>query len=359
MANAVADRVWRPSAPDRIDEDLTALWREIARDGPVSRAVMSNLVVYCRCPADLDLDLAAPPAGIPIEGVASHHPARVILLHHDPDAPGAQRPLAARIGVLILGPPGARYGVEQIVIRSACSEAALPSIVRRLMLGDVPTAVWWTEDFSGTRPLTPLVTMGRQLIYDSRRWSDVRLAVRGLTPLLDGRVKPALPLPASAARPDLADVNWRRLTPVRQALVHAIGSGGDAKHSVRVSVRIRHRTGESALAWLLAGWIESAGSKGPGLHRTGVGRVLLDPPITVHEDPDLHDDVLIVSLGDDLRLVLDDHRVSVEDVLGRTFAVSVPHEDEAQAIAAELRVLTHDAVFHDTLVALARRFGAA
>ena len=173
MANAVADRVWRPSAPDRIDADLTALWREIARDGPVSRAVMSNLVVYCRCPADRDIDLASPPAGIPVEGVASHHPARVILLHHDPDAPDAQRPLAAHVGVLIFGPPGARYGVEQIVIRSACSEAALPSIVRRLMLGDVPTTVWWTEDFSGTRPLTSLVTMGRQLVYDSRRWRDV------------------------------------------------------------------------------------------------------------------------------------------------------------------------------------------
>ena len=244
MANAVADRVWRPSAPDRIDEDLTALWREIARDGPVSRAVMSeSRRVPAGAPRIWTSIWPSPPAGIPIEGVASHHPARVILLHHDPDAPGAQRPLAARVGVLILGPPGARYGVEQIVIRSACSEAALPSIVRRLMLGDVPTAVWWTEDFSGTRPLTPLVTMGRQLIYDSRRWSDVRLAVRGLTPLLDGRVKPALPLPASAARPDLADVNWRRLTPVRQALVHAIGSGGDAKHPVRDSVRIRHRAG--------------------------------------------------------------------------------------------------------------------
>ena len=130
MANAVADRVWRPSAPDRIEADLTALWREIARDGPVSRAVMSNLVVYCRCPADRDIDLASPPAGIPVEGVASHHPARVILLHHDPEAPDAQLPLAAHVGVLIFGPPGARYGVEQIVIRSACSEAALPSIVR-------------------------------------------------------------------------------------------------------------------------------------------------------------------------------------------------------------------------------------
>src|SRR2546423_374179 len=76
--------------------------------------------------------------------------------------------LAAHVGVLAFGPPDARYGVERIVIRSACSDAALPSIVRRLMLGDVPTSVWWTDDLSGTRPLGPLVTMGRQLLYDSR-----------------------------------------------------------------------------------------------------------------------------------------------------------------------------------------------
>jgi hypothetical protein len=341
MANAVGERVWRPSAPDRIEEDLTALWRDIARDGPVSRAIMSNLVVYCRSPADRDIDLTSPPEGIPVEGVARHHPARVVLLHHDPEVPGVQLPLAAHVGILILGSPGARYGVEQIVIRSACSEAALPSIVRRLMLGDVPTAVWWTDDFAGTRPLTPLVTMGRQLVYDSRRWRDVRLAVRALTPLLE-----------DVFRPDLADVNWRRLTPVRQSLVHAIGSGDTVKRLAWSSVRIRHRADEAALAWLLAGWLQSTGSE--------AGRILLDPPIAVEEDPQLHDDVLIVSFDDDLQLRLDAHQVTINDALGPApFSMPVPHEDEAQAIAAELRVLTHDAAFHGALRALARRFGRA
>jgi hypothetical protein len=340
MANAVADRVWRPSAPDRIEADLAALWREIARHGPVSRAVMSNLVVYSRCPADRDVDPASPPEGIPVDGVASHHPARVILLHHDPEASDAQRPLAASVGVLMLGPPGARYGVEQIGIRSACGEAGLPSIVRRLMLGDVPTSVWWTEDFAGTRPLRPLVTMGRQLIYDSRRWRDVRLAVRALTPLLDDRF-----------RPDLADVNWRRLRPIRQALVDAIGPGDPAKRPTGSSVRIRHRAGEAALAWLLAGWLEKA---------WGPIRLKPDPTIAVEEDPHLRDDTLVASFGDDLRLRLDAHQVAISGVPGCTpFSVSVPHEEEAQAIAAELRALTHDAAFHGTLGALARRFGAA
>jgi hypothetical protein len=355
MANAVADRLWRPSAPDRIEADLAALWREIAREGLVSRAVMSNLVVYCRCPADRDIDLAAPPAGIPVEGVARHHPARVILLHHDPEAPDAQLRLEAHVGVLIFGPAGARYGVEQIVLRSTCSEAALPSIVRPLMLGDVPTAVWWTEDFTGTRPLTPLVTMGRQLVYDSRRWRDVPLAVAALMPLVTDRFGP-----------DLADVNWRRLTPVREALIHAIGSGGTAKRPTWSAVRIRHRAGEAALAWLLAGWLERAwGPPSGGPIRlkpdpTDVGRVLSDPPITVDEDPLLHDDLLIASFGDDLELRLGAHHVTTDDPLGPApFTMPVPHEEVAQAIAAELRVLTHDRPFHDTLGALARRFGAA
>lgn len=350
MANAVTDRVSRSSSPDRIEADLAALWREVARDGPVSRAVMSNLVVYCRCPADQNVDLGVPPADIPVEDVARQHPARVILLHHDLDAPD-QLTLAAHVGVLLFGPPAARYGVEQIVIRSACSEAALPSIVRPLMLGDVPTTVWWTEDLSRTRPLTPLVTMGRQLVYDSRRWRDVRLAVNALSPLLSDRFGP-----------DLADANWRRLTPVRQALIHAIGSGDAVKRPMFGSVRIRHQAGESALAWLLAGWLESVGSQ--GLHQDAVSNEQIrrapDPTIelAVTEDPALRDDVLAASFGDDLQLRLGAHQVTVEDALGPApFTVSIPHEEGAQAIAAELRLLTHDQAFHATLGALARRFG--
>src|SRR5438067_7477007 len=51
-----------------------------------------------------------------------------------------------------------------------------------------------------------------------------------------------------------ADVNWRRLAPVRQALVHAAESmqADDLRHA---DVRIAHRPGETALAWLLGGWL--------------------------------------------------------------------------------------------------------
>ena len=350
-----AKRALRPSAADRVDDDLAALWREVAGEGPVSRAVMSNLVVFCRCAAANNVDLSSPPKDIPIDDVARNHPARIILMYHDPDAPGESVENAAdastavpsaHLSVLTFGPPNARYGVEQIVIKSACREAGLPSIVRRLILGDLPTSVWWTEDLSGTRPLAPLVAMGRQLLYDSRRWDDVRAAVIALAPLLTDRFGP-----------DLADVNWRRLLPVRQALAHAIGSSEASQRRRLTSVHIGHRRGEAALAWLLAGWLQSAGSTGPGLHQTDVGRVLLDPP-TVDEDSNLGDDVLAAAFDGGLHVRLGSRQVSVDDPLGPApFAVAVPSETEAEALAAELCVLTHDVALHNALAALVARFG--
>src|SRR5205814_7078951 len=138
-------------------------------------------------------------------------------------------PVAASVGVLTFGPPQSRYGVEHIAVRSACATASLPSIVRRMTLGSVPTSVWWTDDLSEVTPLEPLVVMGRQLLYDSRRWRDVRRGVRRLAALLGG-----------SHSLDLADLNWRRLAPMRQGILHAAAaSGGDI--TPPRSVHIRHR----------------------------------------------------------------------------------------------------------------------
>ena len=84
--------------------------------------------------------------------------------------------------------------------------------------------------------------MGRQLVYDSRSWRDFRQGIRALAPLLQ-----------QPGTVDLADVNWRRLNAIRQALVYA-ARNGDAGRFTIADVRIAHRPGEGALAWLLAGW---------------------------------------------------------------------------------------------------------
>src|SRR6266850_913119 len=202
MARTVAAHAWRASTPEAIELDLAALWRQIGHgEAAIARAVMSNLVVFRKHMDVPDAELTRVTANLPLDEVAARHPSRLIVLEHSYDqaAPGA--PFAAGVGIVTFGPPQARYGVEQIVVRSACAEQSLPSIVRRLVRGDVPTSVWWTDDLSDRPPLDGIVAMARQFVYDSRRWRDVRRGVLALATL--------------HRRLDLADVNWRRLTPLR------------------------------------------------------------------------------------------------------------------------------------------------
>jgi glucose-6-phosphate dehydrogenase assembly protein OpcA len=339
MAATLTERMWRPSSLDRIESDLMAVWTALAREAPVARAALSNLIVFCRTTAGATIDLESHPVGIPLEQVSSHHPARVIVLHHDPDS-SARQPAPtgpnAHVGVVTFGPPDARFGVEQIVVRTSCGDVALPSIVRPLLRGDIPTSVWWTEDFSTAPPLASLVAMGRQLVYDSRLWRDVRAAVVSITPLLFDKFGP-----------DLADVNWRRLAPLRQALVHAIRSSGGDGRAVPETIRIAHQPTESALAWLLAGWLEQILGK-PGIaHRPAIAVEAASPP---------GEDVLTLSFGEGLELRLSNRSVTVTDALGPApFAMAVPQEHEADAVAAELRVLTQDVSFRGALTSVAER----
>ena len=132
MEGSVTNRLTRDSSPNAIEEDLAALWADAARDAPIARALMANLVVFRDCPAAHVVNLSAPIEGLPIDDVAERHPSRLILLHHGgrPD-PGA--PVGATISILLFGTAGARFGVEEIAVRSTCAEASLPSIVRRLV----------------------------------------------------------------------------------------------------------------------------------------------------------------------------------------------------------------------------------
>ncbi len=339
MAGSLSARVTRPSSPATIEDDLAVLWRDAGRDAPVARALLANLVVYRDRPATEDVDLGAP--NVLVGEVAERHPSRTIVLHHGgrPDLCG---PFGATISILLFGPPQARYGVEEIAVQAACAEASLPSIVRRLALGDMPTSIWWTEDLSKTTPLEALVTMGRQFVYDSRQWRDLRRGVLAVAPLATG--------PRAT---DVADLNWRRLTPMRQALTQALATSTRKLAAPRVaaaSLRVRHRPGDGALAWLLAGWF------GASLGWPADA----EWPIAIEEGR-RGDEVLGVALDrDEIAATMNGHRVLVR-YKERTapFSVAVPHETHADAVASELRSLTYDVCLRDALAALAARFTAS
>jgi len=324
MAGAVADRAWRDSSPEAIEGDLAALWREAGQgDVAIARAVMSNLIVVLAPGGGRALiDIAA---SLPLEHVVSRHPSRTIVLEHcHRDASGG--PFAAGVGILTFGPPTARYGVEQIVVRSACPEASLLSILRRVVRGDVPTSVWWTEDLSEGAPFDPLLTVGRQLLYDSRQWKDVGRGLAAVVPLVDDD------------RIDLADLNWRRLAPMRRALLHLRGPLTAAAWR-GATVQVGHAGGEIAIASLLAGWLR-------GGRRTDPIRVDLE--LLPNSDTGA---TLTLGLGD-VTATQTPRGVDVTSASAPPFVVAAPKESDADAVAAELRALSPDRALLSALRAL-------
>jgi glucose-6-phosphate dehydrogenase assembly protein OpcA len=325
MATALVDRRSKASTAATVDDDLHGLWLEAARDAPVARAVMANLIVLREGADGDELD-------IPLDEVVRRHPSRVILLRR---GRAHVEPVAhASVSVVTFGPPAARYGIEEIAVRTTCADASLPSIVRRYVHGDVPTTLWWAEDVSRLPPIPALVAMARQLVFDSRRWRDVRAGVRALAPLLD-----------DPDAPELADVNWRRLTSMRYAIVHAADTLLRGATTIE-RVSIRHRPGDGALAWLLVGWL------GARLRWTA-GAV----PARVQEAR--HGDEILSATLDDVTATMDASRIVVRsNSSGQPFSVAARQESGSDAVVAELSTLRPDRCLHDALAALARLFAA-
>jgi glucose-6-phosphate dehydrogenase assembly protein OpcA len=328
MEGAVTSRLTRSTTPDAIEPDLAALWREVARQGRVARAVMSNLVIVRGGNDEHTRGADAAMAGHAlVDEVAARHPCRLIILNHRPDPSNVNRPFTVTIGIVTFGKEPARYAIEQIDVQSACAEACLPSIVRQLVRGDVPTSVWWMDDLSQVPPLDGIVGMGRQFLYDSRGWRDARSGLWAVAALL--RSRPSL---------DLADLNWRRLAPVRQALLHGCTSAGFEALG-RGRVRIMHRPGDAALAWLAVGWLAS---------RLEWTRDTV-PDV---EEALRADAVLAIEVGG-TTATLDSHQVLVSTEGIAPLSVAVPRESAADIVVAELRDLSHDICLHDAVEAAA------
>jgi glucose-6-phosphate dehydrogenase assembly protein OpcA len=347
VVSTLARHEVRASTSETAEEDLSALWRELAHETPDARTVMSNLVIFRERTEEEQVDVGTSLRdGLVIE-VACCHPSRVILLVHARSDAECRTPLAAAVGILTFGPAEARHAIEQIAVRSQGLEQSLPSIVRRLVLGDLPTSVWWTEDLSQAPPLSALATMGRQFVYDSRQWRDVRAGISTLAGLLDQ------PHP-----PDLADLNWRRLAPLRQGVSRGLAAAGrvparpdgPARRDLpRLRIQLQHAPGEEALACLMLGWLTSH------LER----RSKRELTVTQQQGAGT-DHPLVVSIGtDDAGLItatMSEHQVEVTSATDQVLLMGMPAEHDAEAIAAELWRLERDVALMDAVRAAHARF---
>jgi glucose-6-phosphate dehydrogenase assembly protein OpcA len=216
--------------------------------GPVLRACMSNLLVYCDGPEQAERVRGELPA------VVAVHPARVVLIHTDPGATGD---ITASVSVQgRLSGDGNWVCSEQVILRAPLTGAdRLPYCVRPLLIGDLPTNLWWAAPepppLAGSL-LYELMEPVQQVIYDSIGWHQ---PARGVVAAASWLAQVERKHNGQRHRV-ISDLNWRRLKYWRRLLAQALdpASAPGALESIS-EVEIEHGPHAVIQAWELASWL--------------------------------------------------------------------------------------------------------
>jgi glucose-6-phosphate dehydrogenase assembly protein OpcA len=220
-------------------------------ESPVIRARMSNLVIYCDRPEVAETVAAAVPA------IVAVHPARVLLLLPEGAPATAEVMASLRVQCHRLGNT---YVCSELVVLHARPQTVdrLPFAVRNLMIGDLPTNLWWASPqpppLAGTL-LYELTEYAQQLIYDSQGWLDPHRAVAATAPWLARFERP----PDHARWRVASDLNWRRLKFWRRLLSQALDPMATPRAAESVTeVLVEHGPHAVTQAWELVGWMAAS-----------------------------------------------------------------------------------------------------
>ena len=245
-------------ATEAVDVPLGSVERELARrlksvygpgESPVQRARMSNLVIYCTD------EVHAAEVDSQIPEIVKIHPARVLLLIADEQS--KSHDVRATVHVREAG-HGTRLCSEQVTLRGGGRASEhLPFAVRGLLIGDLPTNVWWATPkpppLAGP-VLDDLAENAQQVIYDSLGWADPHRGVAATSTWLsrfersdvDGRWRVA------------SDLNWRRLKYWRRLISQELSPSIHPGAIDTVSeISIEHGPHAVTQAWQIAGWMAS------------------------------------------------------------------------------------------------------
>ena len=218
-------------------------------EGPVQRAHMSNLVISC------DSDEAAQAAAAQIPEIVALHPARVILAVGLPGEPSAGA--AATVHIRALATGGPRVFAEQVTLRARGRGLnQLPFAIRELLIGDLPTNLWWASHvpppLAGTL-LFDLSEQAQQVVFDSLGWLDPNRGVAATSSWL-GHFEHR---PGARWRV-ASDLNWRRTRTWRRVLAQALdpATAPGAMASI-TEVSMEHGPHAVTQAWQLMSWLAS------------------------------------------------------------------------------------------------------
>lgn len=218
-------------------------------EAPVQRAHMSNLVIYCN-----RLDLAASMSA-QVPGIVAIHPARVVLVVGEAGAEAQDVTSTVRVWTHRLG-DGQEVCCEQVTLRAGGQMIErLPFAVRGLLIGDLPTNLWWAAPVPPPLAgplLYELSEHAQQIIYDSIGWPEPARGVAATAGWLAKFERGPGQGPWRVA----SDLNWRRLKYWRRVVAQALDPAATPGALESISeVLVEHGPHALVQAWELVSWL--------------------------------------------------------------------------------------------------------
>jgi glucose-6-phosphate dehydrogenase assembly protein OpcA len=353
---------------DSVESELSRRMRIVQGpgDSPILRACMSNLVIYC------DRQELADQAAQEVSEVVVTHPARVLLLLAETSSEDGD--LTATVGVRGRVVDPGRWVCSEFVTLHATGHAAerLPYAVRGLLIGDLPTNLWWAAPQPPSMAghiLYDLAEHAQQIIYDSIGWLAPPKAMAATASWL-GQFEAR---PGKIRWRVASDLNWRRLKYWRRILAQALDSSS-APGAIESLSEIMMEHGPHAViqAWGLAGWLVSRLGwqvqgghfqegeeiswqfRSPqGLSRLRIRRLPEGTPeiqrIRLTCEVNSRPGVLNVELNPDRRLSVMPEGFSSENVDAELRTLPAPLQSRAELISRQLSDRERDPVFHESM----------
>jgi len=324
-----------------LEHELSRLWdQHTDDDGDVTRAVMSNLLIISDGTDD-ETTLAEE-----IATIVQRHPSRVLLLVADDTATHEVR--ASVAAHCWLAGRGRQICSEHVTLRTHGDDVErLASVARSLLLGDLPTTLWWLPaQPPGDGRWRDAAALADRIIYDGRRFRD---PLPALFAVRRWRAAHDHPVPMS-------DLAWRRLRPWRHVLADGLDPACAPGALRRVQgVALDHGERGGAAAWLLLGWLANR------LDGLATGRPPTFARLDVNDDDgDLARLQLDLGDGDAVVVSRESGRLTLQRGAEPRVVRAAPARRRADLIADELRRLGRDRVqlaAFDTALDVAERTG--
>lgn len=230
-----------------IERELASLWRQASsNERAVTRACSWNLLIHVADGEDVDAARAL------VDKVVLPVPSRAIVLIPRPNESGKE--VEAYVSANCQVAPGGKGKLlcseEITILTRGAGDRFVPSLVRALLVPDVPTALLWIGPPPADPKAIPYFECVDRLIFDSARWMGPSAAMEQAYAAI--RARPA------GAPISLVDLAWLRAGFLRSMLATMFDPPTGAAPLDRITeLDISGATNGNSTARIFAAWFAS------------------------------------------------------------------------------------------------------